>query len=161
MSDNRRVYSFKSVGQEQNDFDKQNLQTLVRNPIGILTPVSFAQSGGTLFSMSFDVKDQIRDNLKNLLLTNRGERLMMTDFGADLRPLAFEYNNEDIVNAAISRISSSVSKYMPFIELENFETRVEPSTNGNSIGVVVRVTYSIPAIGATNQAAEAVIYAVG
>ena len=161
MSDNRRVYSFKAVGQLQNDVDEQQLQTIVRSPIGILTPVSFAQSGGTLFSMSFDVKEQVKDNLKNLLLTNRGERLMLADFGADLRPLAFEYSNEDIVTAAISRISAAVSKYMPFIELENFETRVEPSTNGNNIGVVVRVTYSIPAIGVTNQAAEAVIYAVG
>jgi phage baseplate assembly protein W len=161
MSNNRRVYSFKAVGQTQNDVDEQRQQTIVRSPIGILTPVSFAQSGGTLFSMSFDVKEQVRDNLKNLLLTNRGERLMLTDFGADLMPLAFEYSNEDIVTAAISRISTAVSKYMPFIDLENFETRVEPSSNGNSVGVVVRVTYSIPSIGATNQAAEAVIYAVG
>ena len=161
MSNNRKVYSFKSVGQTQNDFDEQQKNVIRQTPIGILTPVSFAQSGGTLFSMSFDIKQQVRDNLKNLLLTNRGERLMLGDFGADLRPLAFDYSNEDIVSAAISRISKSVSKYMPFIELENFETRVENSTNGNTVGVVIRVTYSIPNIGATDQAVEAIIYAAG
>jgi len=161
MSNNRKVYSFKSVGQLQNEVEDQAQNTLKVSPIGILTPVSFAESGGTLFSMSFDVKQQIRDNLKNLLLTNRGERLMLNDFGADLLPLAYEYSNEDIVNAAISRISSVVSKYMPFVELENFETRVEDSTNGNTVGVVVRVTYSVPSIGADNQSVEAVIYAAG
>lgn len=161
MSDNRKVYSFKSAGQTQNDVDAQNQATIVQNPIGILTPVSFSSSNGALFNMSFDVKQQIKDNLKNLILTNKGERLMMTDLGSDLRRLATEYTNEDIVNSAILSISSTVSKYMPFVELENFETRNESSANGNSIGVVVRVTYSVPSIGATNQAVEAVIYAVG
>jgi len=161
MSNNKKVYSFKSVGQIQNDFDEQQKNTIVVDPVGILTPVSFAQSGGTLFSMSFDVKTQVKDNLKNLLLTNRGERLMLSDFGADLLSLTTEYTNEDIVNSAISRISNAVQKYMPFVDLENFEVRNEASTNGNSVGVVVRVTYAIPSIGVTNQAVEAVIYAVG
>lgn len=161
MSDNRKVYSFKSVGLLQNDFDKQASTTIVQNPIGILTPVSFAQANGTLFNMSFDIKQQIKDNLKNLILTNRGERLMMSDLGADLRRLATEYTNEDIVNAAITSVSTTVSKYMPFVELENFETRTESSTNGTNVGVIVKITYSVPSIGATNQAVEAVIYAVG
>lgn len=161
MPDNRRTYSFKSVGQLQEDVEQQNDATIRQTPIGILTPVSFAKSGGTLFSMSVNVKDQIKDNLKNLLLTNQGERLMMTDFGANLRDLVFEVSNEDVVQACISRISRSVEKYMPFIELENFETRTETSKNGNTIGIVVRVTYAVPAIGATNQAVEAVVYAAG
>ena len=161
MSNNRKVYSFKSVGQTQEDFDSQQQKTIAVNPIGILTPVSFAQSGGTLFSMSFDVKEQIRDNLKNLLLTNKGERLMLNDFGVNLLPLVTEYSNEDVVSSAISRISVAVQKYMPFLDLENFEIRNESSTNGTTIGIVVRVTYGVPAIGVTNQAVEAVIYAVG
>lgn len=161
MSNNRKVYSFKSVGQTQDEYTSQQENVVRATPVGILTPVSFAQSGGTLFSMSFDVKQQIRDNLKNLLLTNRGERLMLNDFGADLRSLALEYGNENIVNAAISSIASSVGKYMPFIELENFETRTDPSMNGNTVGVIVRVTYGVPSIGLTNQAVEAVIYAAG
>jgi C-terminal processing protease CtpA/Prc len=86
---------------------------------------------------------------------------MMTDLGADLRRLVTEVSNEDVVNAAINSISSTVSKYMPFVELENFETRTEPSLNGSNIGIVVRVSYSVPSINATNQAVEAVIYAVG
>lgn len=161
MSNNRKIYSFKAVGQLQNEFEDQQEEVVKLQPIGILTPVSFAQSGGTLFSMSFDIKDQVRDNLKNLLLTNSGERLMLNDFGANLLPLVFESSNENVVNAAIVRISNVVARYMPFVELENFETRVENSTNGNTVGVVVRVTYAIPSIGVTNQSVEAVIYAAG
>lgn len=161
MSNNLRTYSFKSVGQKDTDIQSQKLATQKQTPIGILTPVSFDKSGGTLFSMSFDINKQIKDNLKNLILTNRGERLMMTDFGADLRVLATEFTNEDIVSATISKISDTVAKYMPFIELENFETRVDPSLNSSTVGVVVRITYSVPFIGVTNQAVETTIYAVG
>jgi len=161
MSNNRKIYSFKSVGQKQIDFDEQQVDVIKRSPIGILTPVSFAQSGGTLFSMTFDINDQIKDNLKNLILTNRGERLMMNDLGANLQSLVFEYNNEDVVNQVISSISNTVAKYMPFVDLRDFETRVESSSNGNTIGVVVTVTYAVPSIGATNQSVEAVIYTAG
>ena len=161
MSNNRKVYSFKSVGLTQDEFTAQRENVAVRAPIGILTPVSFAESGGTLFSMSFDIKDQIRDNLKNLLLTNKGERLMLGDFGADLRLLTLDVADENIINSAISRISRTVNKYMPFVDLQDFETRTEPSLNGNTVGTVVRVTYSVPSIGLTNQAVEVVIYAAG
>lgn len=161
MSNNRKTYNFKAVGQLYDDIASQNAATLKQTPVGILTPVSFAQSGGTLFSMSFDVKQQIGDNLKNLLLTNTGERLMLPDFGANLRDFVFEVSNEDVVQSSIARIGRVVAKYMPFVELDNFETRTEKSKNGNTIGIVVRVTYSVPSIGATNQSVEAVIYAAG
>ena len=108
-----------------------------------------------------NVKDQIRDNLKNLLLTNRGERMMLTDFGANLRELATELSVEDVAEEATRRISKAVGKYMPFIELDGFESKTQPSSNGSNVGIVVRVTYSVPSIGATNQAVEAIIYVVG
>lgn len=161
MSNNRKVYSFKSVGKLDDEVFEESVNTIVSDPIGIVTPVSFAKSGGTLFSMNFDVATQIRDNLKNLLLTNTGERLMLHDFGANLRPLAFELSNDQVATRAIRQISNSVSKYMPFVVLENFETRVQSSDNGNTVGIVVGVTYSVPTIGATDQAVEVIIYAAG
>lgn len=161
MSNNRKVYSFKSVGELDNDLFEQDVNTVVSEPIGIITPISFAQAGGTLFNMTFDVSQQIKDNLKNLLLTNKGERLMLHDFGANLRPLVFELSNDQVAARAIRQISQSVGKYMPFVELENFETRIQKSDNGSTVGVIVRVTYSVPSIGVTDQAVEAAIYVAG
>lgn len=161
MAGNFKTYSFKSVGQLQETYEDQQFNTVISNPVGILTPISFAKGSGQMFNMSFNVKEQIRDNLKNLILTNSGERLMLSDLGANLRPLAFELTNDDIATSAIRRISSTVSKYMPFIELETFETRTEPSRDGVIAAVVVRVGYSVPSIGATSQFVEATIYAVG
>jgi len=157
-----KVYSFKSVGELNSDVLQQSFNTLRITPMGIKTPMSFDKGpAGTLFSMNYNVATQIRDNLKNLLLTNKGERLMLADFGADLRPLATELTNEDVTNEALRRISQAVSKYMPFIELETFETRTQESQNGLTVGIVVKVTYSVPTINVTNQVIETVIYVVG
>lgn len=161
MSNNRKIYDFKSVGQTQESFTQQQQNSLPSLPIGILTPVNFASEGDAMFQMSYDVKTQVRDNMRNMLQTNAGERLMLTDFGANLRPLAFELSNDDIAAEATRRIAKTTSKYMPFVELDTFETRSENSTNGTTAKIVVRVSYSIPNLGVTNQVVEAIIYAVG
>lgn len=161
VSSNKKVYSFKSVGQLNSDYIDQQTQTITRSPIGIRTPVSFNNLNGTMFDMTFSVEDQIKDNLKNLLLTNAGERLMLTDFGANLRPLTTELTKEDVVSEAIRRISASVSKYMPYIELDTFESSVIPSQDGSTIGVAIRVGYSVPSINALNQLIETIIYVIG
>lgn len=161
MSNNRKTYSFKAVGQLQNDFLQQQTNILEKKPVGIKTPIRFSPNGGDLFDMNTDITIQIRDNLKNLIMTNSGERLMLTDFGANIRPLALEFTNEDVVNEAIRRISTSVGKYMPYVELDTFENTIESTHNGNNIAIVIKVGYSIPSFGISNQIVEAVIYAVG
>jgi len=161
MSNNRKTYSFKSVGQLQEVVVAQQNLLIKKTPIGILTPVRFSSAGDAMFDMSFDITTQIQDNMRNMLQTNFGERLMLSDFGANLRPLAFELTNDDIVSEAVRRISKTVSKYMPYVELDTFEPRNENSKNGNTANIVVRVTYSVPSAGISNQAVEAVIYAAG
>jgi phage baseplate assembly protein W len=107
--------------------------------------------------MSVDLEDQIRDNLRNLVSTNHGERLMLNDFGANLKELAYDLTSEDVVSEALIRISTAVSKYMPFVELETLEPTVIRSEDGNSVLNKIKIGYSVPAVGAIDQVVEAVI----
>jgi phage baseplate assembly protein W len=161
VASNKKVYSFKSVGQLSQQYADDQVQTIKRTPVGIKTPVSFNNTSGDMFDMTFSVAAQVKDNLKNLLLTNAGERLMLTDFGANLRPLATELTKDDVVSEAIRRISVSAAKYMPYVELNTFESSVIPSQDGSTVGVSVRVGYSVPTIGATDQFIETIIYVIG
>jgi phage baseplate assembly protein W len=43
-----------------------------------------------IFTINYTTKDQIKSNLLNFMLTNRGERPFNPDFGADLRSLLFD-----------------------------------------------------------------------
>ena len=161
MAQVRRTYDFKSVGQLQQAYD-DNIDDLAKtNPIGIRTPVSFAMTGNDMFNMSYDMSTQIMDNLRNLLSTNSGERLLMTDLGVNLRPLAMEMTAEDTDAEAARRIAAAVEKFMPYIELDSFEPSIEKSDNDNVILSKIRVTYSVPTLGLDNQAVEVTIFTAG
>jgi len=157
MAQIKKKYDFKSVGELQTSFLEQVNNTKIEQPVGLLTPLSFESSGASMFRMSTKLEDQIRDNLRNLLNTNHGERLLLSDFGANLKDLAYDFSSEDIIQEALVRISSAVSKFMPFVSLESFEPSVVKSSDGTSILNKIRISYSVPATGATNQIVEIAI----
>jgi phage baseplate assembly protein W len=157
MAQAKKTYDFKSVGQLQSKYQNQITDTTPKNPIGILTPVSFDQTGGSLFRMSTELEDQVRDNLRNLLSTNHGERLMLNDFGANLKELAYDLTSEDVISEALIRINQAVSKFMPFVTLETFESEVIRNDDESSALAKIRVGYSVPAAGAINQQVEVAI----
>ncbi|OUU74633.1 MAG: hypothetical protein CBC29_05765 [Methylococcaceae bacterium TMED69] len=158
---NRRVYSFKSVGETVSTMKaiEDSVETIAL-PIGIKTPIAFG-NGSSLFAMHKDMGQQVSDNLRNLLQTNHGERLGLFDFGANLGELVFEFGNENFEVEAISRIKRSVSKYMPYVKLETFESFTDHNDNKEVAKVAMKVTYRIPRIDARLRSLEVMLYIGG
>lgn len=116
-------------------------------PIGIKTPVEIDSTGGSLFKMHTDIQDQIADNLKNLLATNHGERVIQYDYGANLRELVTEFSGrEDFDSEAMLRINTAIKKFMPFVTPVGFES--SPNFEENEyLGIIdIRVAYSVPSL---------------
>jgi len=154
------TYSFKNVGktEEQRVIETLN-QSLI--PFGIKTPMQLGSVGEGLISMNYNLADQFADNLKNLLLTNWGERLGLYDFGANLRPLTTEFTSqENFDNEAIERIRNTVARWMPFVSLNTFESIVDRSDNKNTGVIKINITYSIPAIEVNNRSLQIVLYVI-
>lgn len=92
-------------------------------PIGIKTPLREGKrEGESLFEMNFTAEDQIKDNLRNLIMTQKGERLGFPDFGTNLYRL---YSSsileiDQIEEILMTEIKDCVQKYMPSISLEEF-----------------------------------------
>lgn len=152
-------YSFKSVGNTQ---DKINEEALKRSlvPYGIKTPLKISDSDG-IFEMNYILSEQFADNLRNLLLTNWGERLGLYNFGANLRPLTMEFvSQDDFDNEAISRIRSAVEKWMPFIDLEDFSSTVDRLENKNTAVIKINITYNIPALNVAKKGLQIVLYVI-
>lgn len=160
MSEERKIYDFVGVGETAAERSEASLASQVQIPIGIATPVRFSQNNSSLFEMHKDMASTIKDNLRNLIATNHGERLMLHDFGANLLPLAFELGNENADTAAVSRITKAVKKYMPYVSLGTFEPIKSIGINGKTAQVGVRVTFSVPALNISKQQIEAVVLAV-
>ena len=159
-SGNRRVYSFKSVGESIESFNS-NRPGLNEKPIGIKTPLQIGADNSGLLKMHKSLADQVHDNLKNIVLTNHGERVGLYDFGANLAELAFELGAEGADTEAIRRISRTVGKYMPFVELSTFETKVEHENNAHVAKVLISIIYNVPKLSVKDKGLKVVLYVAG
>ena len=131
-------YLFKSTCRNVKDLDKRiKRNNVIENegkiPFGIDLPLKYSKrENETLFAMTYDANEQIKVNLKNLILTRRGEYLGRPDFGTGLIDLYNLNSNENIDQIAMNEIKSSVSVYMPFVQLLNFESSyIEPTINNS------------------------------
>lgn len=152
-------FNFKSSGtrvKERVNTRDERL-SLDNQTFGIRTPVQNFRDG-QIFDMHTDVLEQLKDNLRNLILTNRGERLGLFDFGANLTELVFEFGNrEDFIQEVTKRIIEAVAKQIPVIEITNIELQDldrNKKSNLNRQGLAaisVIVEFSIPNARVTNQ----------
>lgn len=150
--------SFKDVGIE--DYQENNrLEETQSLPIGIKTPLELDYSNGTMFKMHYNLPDQISDNLRNLILTNRGERLGFYDFGANIRPILSEFDKKvEFDQEVMRRIKKAVLTYMPFVELIGYESK-GIGLNKESIGYVrLLIAYSVPQAGLRELLLEVDMY---
>lgn len=160
VSQNQKVYSFDSVGELAAETTKFVLAKEDKPPIGIKTPIALEESAEDFLVMHRELSDQIRDNFKNLLLTNHGERLMISDFGANLKPLTFELQSEGGVTAALGRVKTATEKFMPFINLLTFEPIKLENQDSSIAKIGAKITYSVPTANIDNQSIEIVLYSV-
>jgi len=88
------------------------------------------------------IKDQVsltKQNLKMLLLTSPGERIMDPFFGAGIRQLLFEPNSPHLSDEIRIRILEQVKQYMNYIEIEDlFIDNGSKNNNSNLISISLK-----------------------
>lgn len=104
--------------------------------IGIDLPMM--TSAGSNFQLNYLTIDQAVANAKNLLLTNKGERIMQPDLGCDLRRLVFENITEELTQNAYDTIVSSFDYWLPYIFIN--ELIVEPNADANKINILLTIS---------------------
>jgi phage baseplate assembly protein W len=104
--------------------------------IGITLPLQF---GENTFEQSFLTKEQVKSNIKNLLLTKRGERIIQPEFGSGLQALLFEPNVDDLEGRIEDTINESLEQWLPYVTAEEIDIE---STNdlrdNNKINVSIK-----------------------
>lgn len=161
MANKNTMLSFKDVGTK--GASRNALRTIRPDPlpIGIKTPLELDENGRGVFLMHYSLREQLADNLRNLVLSNHGERLGLYDFGANLRPLLTEWSNkEDFDKEAMRRISAAVSKYMSFVNLLGFESKPNYVDNIYTGIVVLTLMYGIPALNLTEELLEITLFVI-
>ena len=81
----------------------------------------------------------IKQAIVNLLLTNKGERLMNPDYGSDIRSYLFEPLDYGTANAITTNIRYSIDRWEPRITV----SRIKAYPNFDDNGFDVEMSYSI------------------
>jgi phage baseplate assembly protein W len=151
---------FRSVGKTRQQRREETV-AVTQIPVGIATPLRHGEDGN-FFAVHYDLHSSVADNMRNLILTNWGERVAQYDFGANLRPLLSEFVSLDDFDAkAVERISGAVAKWMPYVSLESFTFNTDHVGNKTANGlavIVVQIVYSIPALQVISKILEVTLY---
>jgi phage baseplate assembly protein W len=121
--------------------DPRDLQKNIA--IGLSIPFNKSSA----FKSTYSTKEQVKYNLINLLLTNKGERIENPEFGCDIKKSIFDFINTDNINKINNNIRVGVQTFIPEINLENVIISPEPDQNY----VNVKVEYSMRISGETDE----------
>ena len=104
------------------DYKRINPLDLNQNVrIGVVFPYNAAG----VFNTSNTIKEQVKSNIINVLLTNPGEKYYNSKFGCGLKQLLFEQkvDTDEIEN----RVSNQLSIYVPEIEVTEISVTHPPN----------------------------------
>jgi hypothetical protein len=108
--------------------------------IGLRMPFDKAETG--LFGTTETTLEQAGHNIKNLLLTAKGERVMQPDFGSNLRSLLFEQEDENLNVDIKEAIQEAMSTWLPYITISSVDiTQNEKIPNQMKVDIDFSLNY--------------------
>lgn len=121
----------------------ENKEILIDQDIAI--GIKFPFNGQRIFNSTFTTLDQSNSNIKNLLLTGRGERFQLNEFGTVLKYLLFEQQSTELKIAIDEEIRNAVNRWLPYISIESIETNYNSPADTY---ITIKITYSVSNIEA-------------
>ena len=100
--------------------------------IGLKLPMGYSDSG--YFKQTKTTLQQAKYNIINLIKTIPGERLGQPAFGSNLHTILFEPMNEDFPDILEEAIRTSLSNWLPYINVKNIEIEF-PEYNINQVNI--------------------------
>ncbi len=76
------------------------------------------------YRLNTTFEELAKQNLKMLVLTLPGERMMDMNFGVGLRRYLFENNGPETYGKIATRINEQVQKYLPYIEIDDIKFKI-------------------------------------
>ena len=114
------------------------------NPIDLdnrkIVGFKFPLNGDAVFIPTYETRDQIKANLINYLLTNKGERVFNPEFGADLNSLLFNVIDQQSQNDIVENIQLNIKENFPDVKIEKIEFNNIPDNSTNQIRTTMNWT---------------------
>ena len=121
--------------------NKYPIDTKARVAVGVSIP--FNAPG--VFNLTYQTQDQIKSNLINYFMTNRGERYMNPTFGGNLRATIFEQISQNNIENLKQILSADLKRYFPNITINSLDVYGTEDLNQ----LQVMLNYSVINFGIT------------
>ena len=112
-------------------------------------PITVDKEDGITLIKNYD--DLVTQNLKMLVLTVPGERIMDPEFGVGARNYLFEQMTQATFENFKSRLLEQQRRYLPYLTIQNVEfasSLTNPDMNENLLGI--KITYFNKVLKSTN-----------
>ena len=110
--------------------------------IGLKMPLGRGDVEGYFESTTLTI-DAIKENIRSLLTTRKGERVFHPDFGLGLDRLLFENITEEIKQVIIDDITDTIKKWLPYITVKNIGIITDELNTGMSNRVNISVNFFV------------------
>lgn len=107
--------------------------------LGVTLPVRLGANG--YFETTANVVTQLKSNLRNLIMTKRGERFGNPSFGCDVEVNVFDPITDDTVANIRGSIESAVQTWMPFLTIQN--VNVVKDEDNNTVSMTITFQFVI------------------
>ena len=112
--------------------------------VGIDLPIRRDDIKGGWFASTTTTIEAVKNNIRNLLNTNQGERLMQPTLGLNLKRMLFEQINEESILGIQDSILDSFNFWLPFVQVKDIQ--IETSEENQFIGtneIRVKIIFNI------------------
>jgi len=107
--------------------------------VGIDLPIRRGNDKDGFFATTSTTIEAVKNNIRNLLNTNQGERLMQPNLGINLRRYLFGQITDETLLSIQDSITSTFNFWLPFVQIQNIN--LKNGTNANSI--VIDILFNI------------------
>ena len=112
--------------------------------VGIDLPIRRDDKKAGWFASTTTTIEAVKNNIRNLLNTNQGERLMQPTLGLNLKRMLFEQINEESILGIQDSILDSFNFWLPFVQVKDIQ--IETSEENQFIGtneIRVKIIFNI------------------
>jgi phage baseplate assembly protein W len=126
--------------------DRRNNQFVedqdTRVSVGIDFPFGRVPNQDGYFKTTKTTIESVKNNIRLLLKTEKGERLFQPNLGLALRRFLFQQINEDTNILIENEIVDTFEKWLPFVEIQELDVNTQP-INSDRNQIKIKVTFNI------------------
>ncbi len=109
------------------------------------------------FKLNKTYMEIAQQNLKCLILTNPGEKIMHPTFGVGIKKYLFQPMVKNTYQQIISRIRDQAAEWLPYVDILNLEIIEPTSTAGRARGmtsdneIAVKIAFEVTVLGQVDE----------